>query len=181
MRPHLKLQQELLLTFLVDKLTPPPSSGLNQGRTQLGIPQGSKGVGAGSTTSTSDMADREKEKEDEEDISRPPSRAGKGLAPAKGETRELMLEILGHLSRYPRFMVDIWVNYDCDLDCEDVFERLIGFLAKVTSCFCQGAGQKLTGPPRVFSKLIHSNEAHKFFVWIFCFPSSVIWLGVWNR
>ncbi|KAG8832745.1 GDP/GTP exchange factor for ARF [Serendipita sp. 399] len=127
MRPHLKLQQELLLSFLVDKLTPPPGS--LQGAGKLGIPQ-RKLVGASSNASASDLAEREQEEESEAD-GKPPSRAGRaGITPARGETRELMLEILGHLSRYPDFMVDVWVNYDCDVNCEDVFERLIDFLSK---------------------------------------------------
>jgi brefeldin A-resistance guanine nucleotide exchange factor 1 len=138
MRPHLKLQQELLLSFLIDKLTPPPGGGTNGGaggRTQLGLPHGSR-PNASSAASTSDLAEREKEKDETDEASRPPSRTGKGVTPAKGETRELMLETLGHLSRYPLFMVDVWVNYDCDIDCEDVFERLIGFLAKVCIMSC---------------------------------------------
>jgi hypothetical protein len=28
-------------------------------------------------------------------------------------------------------MVDLWVNYDCDVDSEDVFERMIAFLTRV--------------------------------------------------
>jgi len=28
-------------------------------------------------------------------------------------------------------MVDVWLNYDCDSNCEDVFERMIAFLTKV--------------------------------------------------
>jgi brefeldin A-resistance guanine nucleotide exchange factor 1 len=135
MRPHLKLQQELLFSFLIDKLTPPPDGG--NGRTRLGITPNKKQAGASSTASTSDMVDRGNEKGDEgdedADSSRPASRAGRaGVVPARGETRELMLETLGHLSRYPEFMVDVWVNYDCDINCEDVFERLIGFLVKVS-------------------------------------------------
>ncbi|KIM32215.1 hypothetical protein M408DRAFT_326851 [Serendipita vermifera MAFF 305830] len=130
MRPHLKLQQELLLSFLIDKLTPPPgSAGANGGRAHLGIAPKRQ---AGSNASNSDLADRNKEKEeDEDDSSKAASRAGRaGIVPARGETRELMLETLGHLSRYPEFMVDVWVNYDCDINCEDVFERLINFLVK---------------------------------------------------
>lgn len=52
-----------------------------------------------------------------------------GVDPA---LRELMLETLVLLSREPSFMVDLWANYDCDVNCEDVFERLIGFLTKVS-------------------------------------------------
>ncbi|KAG8844780.1 GDP/GTP exchange factor for ARF, partial [Serendipita sp. 405] len=127
MRPYLKLQQELLLSFLVDKLTPPTGS-LPSGAGKLGIPH-RKNIGA-SNASASDLAEREQE-EGSEAEGKPPSKAGRaGITPARGETRELMLEILGHLSRYPDFMVDVWVNYDCDVNCEDVFERLIDFLSK---------------------------------------------------
>lgn len=157
----------------MDKLTPPPgSAGAVGGRTQLGLPLGPKKKGAASSNaSTSDLAEREKEKEDTDEASRPPSRAGKGVTPARGETRELMLETLGHLSRYPRFMVDVWVNYDCDLDCEDVFERLIGFLAKVSilpqinngvidsslECPASGATTKKCPNP-IFGSLAHFCE-----------------------
>ena len=90
-------------------------------------------TGPGSNASTSDLMERNKEKDDEDDdSSKAASRAGRaGIVPARGETRELMLETLGHLSRYPEFMVDVWVNYDCDINCEDVFERLVAFLVKV--------------------------------------------------
>lgn len=131
MRPYLKLQQELLISFLIDKLTPPPGTTGGSQNVRLGIPHSQKSKGASSAASTSDAGEKEKDAESDDD-SKPASRSGKaGITPARGETRELMLETLGHLSRYPEFMVDVWVNYDCDIACEDVFERLIGFLAKV--------------------------------------------------
>lgn len=132
MRPYLKLQQELLISFLIDKLTPPPGSTTGPQNVRLGIPNSHKGRGAGSTTSTSDTAEKEKDLESDAD-SQAASRTGKaGITPAKGETRELLLETLGHLSRYPEFMVDVWINYDCDIDCEDLFERFVSFLAKAS-------------------------------------------------
>ncbi|KAF8432469.1 hypothetical protein L210DRAFT_3623319 [Boletus edulis BED1] len=54
--------------------------------------------------------------------SRPP------VQPARGDTRDLILETLSQISRHPSFMVDIYTNYDCDINCENLFERLIEFL-----------------------------------------------------
>jgi brefeldin A-resistance guanine nucleotide exchange factor 1 len=53
------------------------------------------------------------------------------VTPARGETRDLILETLSQISRHPSFMVDLYINYDCDINCENVFERLIDFLTKV--------------------------------------------------
>ena len=125
MRPHLKLQQELLLSFLIDKLGPVPGTN-TQPRTRLNLPSKGATAHASSATSSTGGTDQQEEAEDEE-----PPKASRLISPAKGETRELMLETLGHLSRYPEFMVDVWLNYDCDSNCEDLFERMIVFLTKV--------------------------------------------------
>ena len=125
MRPHLKLQQELLLSFLIDKLGPVPGTNA-QPRTRLSLPSKGTTANASPATSSTDGTDRRDEAEDEET-----PKASRLVAPAKGETRELMLETLGHLSRYPEFMVDVWLNYDCDSNCEDLFEKMIEFLTKV--------------------------------------------------
>ena len=42
-----------------------------------------------------------------------------------------MLETLHHLAQHPSFMVDLYVNYDCDINCEDLFDKLLDFLSKV--------------------------------------------------
>ncbi|KAI6036851.1 hypothetical protein BKA83DRAFT_4168243, partial [Pisolithus microcarpus] len=34
------------------------------------------------------------------------------------------------ISRHPWFMVDLYTNYDCDINCDNLFERLIDFLTK---------------------------------------------------
>lgn len=54
------------------------------------------------------------------------------LPPVPNETKELMLETLGHIGQRPSFMVDCWVNFDCSTDSEDIFERLIAFLTRVS-------------------------------------------------
>ena len=54
------------------------------------------------------------------------------LPSVAADTRELMLETLGQLMLNRNFMVDLWVNFDCDPESEDVFERMVDFLAKVS-------------------------------------------------
>jgi hypothetical protein len=49
-----------------------------------------------------------------------------------------MLEMLSSLASPPSFMVDLWSNYDSDLHCEDLFERLIAFLTRVRLLACHG-------------------------------------------
>ncbi|KAJ7261394.1 hypothetical protein B0H12DRAFT_1106609, partial [Mycena haematopus] len=118
MRPHLKLQQELFLAFTIDRLAPPaPPQGKKAngqrtasprpGTPTLGPPEGKQEPGNGAST---------------------PSRVL--VTPARGETRDLMLETLSQISRHPSFMVDLYINYDCDINCENLFERLIEFLTK---------------------------------------------------
>ncbi|KAF8184945.1 Sec7-domain-containing protein [Mycena galopus ATCC 62051] len=118
MRHHLKLQQELFLAFTIDRLAPPaPPPGKKSngqhtasprpGTPILGPPEGKQEAETGSST---------------------PSRVL--VTPARGETRDLMLETLSQISRHPSFMVDLYINYDCDINCENLFERLIEFLTK---------------------------------------------------
>lgn len=35
------------------------------------------------------------------------------------------------------FMVDLWINFDSDPESEDVFERLIEFLTRVSNCISE--------------------------------------------
>jgi len=60
------------------------------------------------------------------------------LPPVPAETKELMLDTLVQLATEGGrsaggFMVNCWVNYDCDVDSEDIFERLVAFLTRVRS------------------------------------------------
>jgi brefeldin A-resistance guanine nucleotide exchange factor 1 len=123
MRHHLKLQQELFLAFTVDRLAPPaPPPGTKRGN---GLYTGSPRPG---TPVPASPALGPPEKGSETGISTP-SRVL--VTPARGETRDLILETLSQISRHPSFMVDLYINYDCDINCENVFERLIDFLTKV--------------------------------------------------
>ncbi|GJJ12038.1 hypothetical protein Clacol_006279 [Clathrus columnatus] len=118
LQPSLKSQQELFLVFIMDRLAP-PAPKLSQH-----LPEVPKGVSGSLPTSATGVSDVENEL----DSAATPSRST--IAPAKGETRELLLEMLGSFASSSSFMVDLWSNYDCDLNCEDLFERLIIFLTK---------------------------------------------------
>ncbi|KAI0736608.1 hypothetical protein C8Q72DRAFT_893220 [Fomitopsis betulina] len=102
MRPKLKLQQELFLAFTIDRLAPPaPAKGPAPIPSHL-----------------------------EQNPEKAPPTPRLLVAPAKGDTRELLLETLCLISRHPSFMVDLYVNYDCDMNCENMFERVIEFATK---------------------------------------------------
>ena len=128
MRQHLKLQHELFLAFTIDRLGPSEAV-----KSQIAAMQ-QKGLIAsprpGPPVPTSQAASVSSLTLSEGDGSAGPSRPA--IAPAKGELRELMLETLSFIVRYPSFMVDLFVNYDCDINCEDLFEKLIDFLTKVS-------------------------------------------------
>jgi|SRR6266576_1601948 len=132
MRKHLKLQQELFLAFAIDRLAQP--SMLQLGKGQVSTVQGKKSSFTasprpGTPALPSTNAAPEVEAETDKGIALS-SRVL--VAPARGESRDLLLETLIHISRYPSFMIDLYINYDCDVNCENLFERLIDFLTKVS-------------------------------------------------
>ena len=118
MKKELKLQQELFLTFTIDRLAPPPSALKSQLNKLPGTP----------STLSPHLAPV-----DTTDPAKSPSTPRLIVAPARGETRELLLETLVHISRHSSFMVDLYVNYDCDMNCENMFERLVEFATKVNA------------------------------------------------
>lgn len=120
MRRELKLQQELFLAFTVDRLAPQQPV-----KTQLpknGVPP-RPGTPIGGTPRLGPAVEAE--------LDKAPSTPRLLVAPARGDTRELLLETLGLISRHPSFMVDLYTNYDCDMNCENMFEKVIDFATKV--------------------------------------------------
>lgn len=119
MRPKLKMQLELFLTFTIDRLAPPASLGKSPIRGVSPSPRpGTPNLNAPHLAA---------------DLDKPPSTPRLLVPPARGDTRELLLETLSLLSGPPSFMVDLYANYDCDINCENMFERLIDFATKVLS------------------------------------------------
>ena len=167
MRKKLKLQQELFLSFTLDRLTPLPAPSIPNGvatpKVQLSV--GGKGrhptaavrtsissQRSGGFTNSPDpsaasshggLADDKRsvtngehegaEPDDDTDQSHPPLPPRLAILPARGETRELLLSSLCNLAlSQPTFVPDLWVNYDCDLNCEDIFDKLVNFLTAVS-------------------------------------------------
>jgi len=129
MRKHLKLQQELYLTFTIDRLTPPQVPPVKGPSIATPKPRGvSPSPHLGTPASNSSPLLLPVDKSESESTS-PPSRLL--VPPAKGETRDFILETLGQIAGHASFMVDLYTNYDCDPNCENLFERLVDFLTKV--------------------------------------------------
>ncbi|CAG8573531.1 12884_t:CDS:10, partial [Cetraspora pellucida] len=118
LRPYLKLQKELYLSFLIERLTPPASSVRSLAFDAEFSNTSTNDSPLQSGTSTP-STNRERN-----------LRASSETATATGEVRELLLESLGQFAREPSFMADLWVNYDCDIDCGDLFEEVVKFLSK---------------------------------------------------
>lgn len=124
-RGVLKLQQELYLSYLVACLHPaveiPREPGIEPSL-YSGIPQSPKLVkpppsqtSSGRSTPVA-VKDRQK--------------LGMEGGARKPDARQAMVENIGVLARMPTFMVELFVNYDCDEDRADLCEDLVGLLAR---------------------------------------------------
>lgn len=131
MRKHLKLQQELFLIFTIDRLTPSTLTNSIKGGTPLLSNAKTRSYSPSpkpGTPVTSSPSLMPADKNDAESTSSPSRLL---VPPARGETRDIILETLSNIAGHPSFMVDLYTNYDCDINCENLFERLIEFLTKV--------------------------------------------------
>ncbi|GAA5877623.1 hypothetical protein JCM3774_005361 [Rhodotorula dairenensis] len=131
MRPHLKLQQELFLSFLLDRLVLPASGSAPSLRkveleSQLDRSTWAQDLDElnerATPPPTGSVRDRDRDRHG-----------------AASETRELMLEILSHFAAGKHAATDLWVNYDCNVEGEDVLERLVKFLSRGVYAPQQGA------------------------------------------
>ncbi|KIW21373.1 hypothetical protein PV08_01953 [Exophiala spinifera] len=124
-RQLLKLQQELFLSYLVACLHPrvdiPQEPGIDPALYE-GVPQAPKLVKQAPSQSSSGRStpvpikDRQK--------------LGLEGGARRPEAREAMVEAIGTLVRMPSFMVELFVNYDCDVDRQDLCEDMVGLLAR---------------------------------------------------
>ncbi|KAJ9113728.1 hypothetical protein QFC20_001753 [Naganishia adeliensis] len=139
--PQLKLQLELFLTFLMDRLTPPTHPALppyllhiRNGGGSSAISRSRRGSDKGTAASSGGADGASTDRPTTPKLSATPTAASLASVATvtTAETREIMLETLTQLlqMRNEHFMVDLWVNYDCDVDSEDVFERMIAFLTR---------------------------------------------------
>ncbi|KAK6332364.1 GDP/GTP exchange factor for ARF [Orbilia brochopaga] len=126
-RSGLKLQQELFLAYVVACLHPkveiPREIGIDPILYE-GVPQAPKLTKAATTPSqtgsgrNTPVPVKERQKLGLEGGSRRP------------DAREAMVECIGALARIPSFMVELYVNYDCDIDRTDLCEDVVGFLSR---------------------------------------------------
>ncbi|KAK3323543.1 hypothetical protein B0T19DRAFT_207800 [Cercophora scortea] len=124
-RGVLKLQQELYLSYLVACLHPaveiPREPGIDPSL-YSGIPQAPKLVKAPPSQASSGRStpvpikDRQK--------------LGMEGGARKPDARQAMVENIGVLVRMPSYMVELFVNYDCDENRTDLCEDMIGLLSR---------------------------------------------------
>ncbi|KAL8818108.1 MAG: hypothetical protein Q9223_003184 [Gallowayella weberi] len=124
-RGVLKLQQELFLSYLVACLHPrieiPPEPGIDRALYE-GIPDAPKLVRPATSSNNSGRStpvpvkDRQK--------------LGMEGGSRKPDAREAMVESIGALSRLPSYLVELFVNYDCEVDRADLCEDMVGLLAR---------------------------------------------------
>ena len=53
------------------------------------------------------------------------------------EQHEIALESIVQLLRIPGLVTELYLNYDCDLYCSNLFEDLMKLLSKVSSVACK--------------------------------------------
>ena len=125
-RSVLKLQQELFLSYVVACLHPrvpipdEPNidASLYQGVPQapaLVKPQPASGTQSGRSTPVP-VRDRQK--------------LGMEGGSRKPDAREAMVESVGGLVRIPSYMVELFVNYDCEIDRSDLCTDMVGLLSR---------------------------------------------------
>jgi brefeldin A-resistance guanine nucleotide exchange factor 1 len=164
-RPYIKLQQELFLFFLIERLSPASGTGsrgvsvdVDQEGNISFVASSHHGVldnSTGDRSSPSPATNSSSTSQVEIRSGSPSMFLGRSndyyqskshrsthsisdhyMIP--GEIREMLLECLLQCARIPTFMVDLWFNYDCDLSCGDLFEEMIQFLSKVMHDVCKG-------------------------------------------
>lgn len=124
-RGVLKLQQELFLSYLVACLHPrveiPREPGIDPSL-YAGVPQAPKLVKPPPSQTSSGRStpvpvkDRQK--------------LGMEGGSRKPDAREAMVESVGALARIPSFMVELFINYDCEVDRSDLCEDMVGLLSR---------------------------------------------------
>lgn len=124
-REVLKLQQELFLSYLVACLHPrveiPDETGIDPALYE-GVPKTPKLVRPASSQANSGRSTPVPIKERQ--------RLGMEGGSRKPDAREAMVESIGALSRIPSYLVELFVNYDCEVDRSDLCEDLIGLLSR---------------------------------------------------
>ncbi|KAL9013623.1 MAG: hypothetical protein Q9173_001700 [Seirophora scorigena] len=124
-RSVLKLQQELFLSYLVACLHPrveiPAEPGIDRTLYE-GIPDAPK-LARPPTSSNSSGRSTPVPVKDRQKL-------GMEGGSRKPDAREAMVESIGALSRIPSYLVELFINYDCEVDRADLCEDMVGLLAR---------------------------------------------------
>lgn len=125
-REVLKLQQELFLSYLVACLHPrvdiPREPGIDPSL-YAGIPQAPKLVKPPPPSQPSSGRSTPVPVKDRQKL-------GLEGGSRKPDAREAMVESVGAMTRIQSFMVELFVNYDCDVDRSDLCEDMVGLLSR---------------------------------------------------
>ncbi|TKY84945.1 hypothetical protein EX895_006025 [Sporisorium graminicola] len=140
MREHLKLQHELFLNYLMDRLAPTFPLALEpwNERTFDSVAKRTMFADPVSRTATSDANSSAIQLQPPPPPAppAPPLPKDSERAPATGEARELYLETFALLfrnfdsERSAEYLVDLYLNYDCYTDCDNMYERVLHFLCR---------------------------------------------------
>ncbi|KAH0559258.1 hypothetical protein GP486_004230 [Trichoglossum hirsutum] len=118
-RGVLKLQQELFLSYVVACLHPrveiPREAGIDSALYK-GVPQAPPSQVSSGRSTPVPVKDRKK--------------LGMEGGSRKPDAREAMVESVGALARIPSFMVELYINYDCEVDRGDLCEDMVGLLSR---------------------------------------------------
>ncbi|GAB7355078.1 hypothetical protein MBLNU459_g5665t1 [Dothideomycetes sp. NU459] len=124
-RSVLKLQQELYLSYVVACLhprVPIPDEPAIDSWLYEGVPQSPRLVkpaaGGSQSGRSTPVPVRDRQRLGMEGGSRKP------------DAREAMVESVGALVRIPSFMVELFVNYDCEIDRSDLCVDMVGLLSR---------------------------------------------------
>lgn len=130
-REHLKLQHEFFLTYILSCLSPIAEIPREEGVDDIfynGVPSIPRSVLNASPHPSKVPTP----------VGGRPAAIANNDVPAlpsfiynkSPEAREMMVEALTGLTRMPSYFVDLYANYDCDVDRADLCEDLIGFLCR---------------------------------------------------
>ncbi|KAF2148914.1 Sec7-domain-containing protein [Myriangium duriaei CBS 260.36] len=124
-RKVLKLQQELYLSYVVACLHPrvpiPDEPSIDPSLYE-GVPQAPRLVKPTPSGNTSGRSTPVPVKDRQ--------RLGMEGGSRKPDARESMVESVGALVRIPSFMVELFVNYDCEIDRSDLCLDMVGLLSR---------------------------------------------------
>ncbi len=124
-RGVLKLQQELFLSYMVACLHPrveiPSEPGIDP-QLYAAVPQAPKLVKPAPSQTASGRSTPVQVKDRQ--------KLGLEGGSRKPDAREAMVESVGALTRIPSFMVELFVNYDCDVNRGDLCEDMVGLLSR---------------------------------------------------